>query len=176
MAIAKQSGFSHHKIAYWMDKHRIPRRTISEAVYLHSNPNGDPFKVKPIKTLDDAFLMGLGLGLYWGEGTKANAFEVRLGNSDPELLRMFMHFLTNRFGVVKTKLRFGLQVFTDINPDEALSYWVSALGVTREQFYKVHVTISGSLGTYRKKSKYGVVTIYFHNKKLRDIIVALLPR
>lgn len=33
------------------------------------------------------------------------------------------------------------------------------------------VTKSGSIGTYRSKNRYGVVTIYFGNTKLRDILV-----
>lgn len=159
-----------------MDKHQIKRRTISEAIYQKANPNGDPFEIKPIKTIEDAKLFGLGVGLYWGEGTKANKYEVRLGNTDPDLLNNFIKFLVELFGIDKSRLKFGLQIFTDINQAEALNYWIEQLQVNQSQFYKVHVTISGSLGTYRKKSQYGVVTVHFHNKKLRDIMVGLLPR
>jgi hypothetical protein len=174
--IAKELGCSMHKVHYWMGKYRIKRRTISEAIYQLKNPDGDPFTLKPITTLGDAQLFGLGVGLYWGEGTKANKHSVRLGNTDPELLRTFIRFLTDLFGIDKTSLRFGLQIFTDININEALRYWTTELEADLSQFYKVHVTVSGSLGTYREKSKFDVVTVYFHNRKLRDILVGHLPR
>jgi hypothetical protein len=176
MEIATSLGCSVHKIEYWMDKHKIKRRTISEAIYQKHNPNGDPFIVKRVTTKRDHKLLGIGLGLYWGEGTKADKYSIRLGNSDPALLRMFMMFLIELFGIEKDDLRFGLQIFTDINPDEALGFWTRELDVKSSQFYKVIVTISGSLGTYRKKSLYGVATVHYHNKKLRDIVVNMLPR
>jgi len=154
---------------------RTERRTISDAIYQKHNPNGDPFAIKPIKTKADAELFGMGLGLYWGEGTKASKYAVALGNTDPELLKTFIRYLVSLFAVEQDRLKFGLQIFTDINPNEALAYWCEKLDAKPSQFYKIHVTISGSLGTYRKKSRYGVVTVYFHNKKLRDILVSMLP-
>lgn len=159
-----------------MDKYHIKRRSISDAVYQKNNPNGDPFKVSPIDTIEKATLYGLGIGLYWGEGNKANMYAVRLGNTDAELLNTFMKFLIELFGVKRQDMRFQLQIFTDIDPEFALQYWVRALGVERSQFYKIHITISGSLGTYRHKSVHGVVTVYYHNKHLRDILVEMLPR
>jgi hypothetical protein len=118
----------------------------------------------------------VGIGLYWGEGNKANKYAVRLGNTDPELIKVFMKFLVEIFDVKVNDMRFQLQTFTDIDTETALHYWTKVLKVDKSQFYKVHVTISGSIGTYKKRSKYGVVTVYYHNKKLRDILVEMLPR
>ena len=173
--VAAAQGCSLNKVAYWMNKHDIKRRSIADAIYGKHNPQGDPFRIKATESLEDARLFGLGMGLYWGEGNKANIHSVRLGNTDPELLKAFMKFLIELCGVPRSKLRFGLQLFTDIDAEQAMAYWIDKLGVKRSQFYKITVTISGSLGTYRKKSKYGVVTIYYHNKKLRDILVNQLP-
>jgi hypothetical protein len=172
MQISKELNCSHHKIAYWMNQYKIERRGINEAVYLLYNPNGDPFKIKAPKTPHEYILYGLGMGLYWGEGNKAHKNAVRLGNSDSALLNMYIQFLTKLCGVKKSSLKFQLQVFSDIDLDVALNYWCKALKVKKTQFFKPVVTISGSLGTYRKKNRYGVATIYFGNTKLRDILVA----
>jgi hypothetical protein len=174
--IAIALGCSVNRVVYWMNKFEIPRRTISDAIYQKNNPNGDPFKIKTPLTKADSKLMGMGIGLYWGEGNKANKHSVRLGNTDPDLIKTFMRFLIELFGVQKDDLRFGLQIFTDIDPEIALHYWTEQLGVEGSQFGKITVTISGSIGTYRKKSLYGVVTVMYHNKKLRDTIVQMLPR
>lgn len=173
--IAETLGCSLHKVKYWMDKHCIKTRSISEAVYVWHNPQGDPFKYKKPQSVEEAMLYGMGLGLYWGEGTKANQGSVRLGNTDPKLIRTFIDFLVTIFNIKQQDLRFSLQIFTDIDEKEALDYWQKTLKVKPEQFTKTVVTISGSVGNYRKKSRYGVLTVHYHNTKLRNLIVSMLP-
>lgn len=173
--IADILGCSLHKVQYWMEKHEIKSRSRSEAVYLRCNPGGDPFKFVPPKNFKDAELFGLGLGLYWGEGTKASKDSIRLGNTDPYLIKKFMDFLIRFFSIEKDDLHFGLQIFTDINQKEAMDFWQKQLKIKLSQFYKPIVTKSRSLGTYRKKSQYGVMTVMYHNKKLRNLLVNMLP-
>ena len=171
MQISKQLGCSHHKVAYWMGEYKIKRRSISDALYIKCNPGGDPFKIKDPETNKELILFGLGVGLYWGEGNKAHKNAVRIGNSDPELLKLYILFLTKLCGVKREALKFDLQIFSNINAISALRYWTKELNVKADQFFKPRVTISGSIGTYMKKSRYGVVTIYLGNTKLRNIVV-----
>lgn len=166
---------SSHQVSYWMLKYNINARSISEAIYLKNNPGGDPFNFTAPKTLKAAELLGFGLGLYWGEGTKADKCSVRLGNTDPALIKKFMEFLVKTFKIEKSDLKFGLQLFTDIDEKEAMDFWVERLKIKKSQFYKTVITKSRSLGTYRKKNRFGVITVYYHNKKLRDMLVSLLP-
>ena len=172
--IAKELGYSTNKVIYWMDKHGVARRTIRDAVYNWHNPNGDPFRINNFEIDQNSLLFGLGIGLYWGEGTKASSSSVRLGNSDPNLINAFIKFLTDIYSVDKSKLKFGLQLFTDIDKNIAKNYWISQLNIDDSQFYKVHITQSGKLGSYKHKSKYGVITIYYNNVKLRNILVDLV--
>ena len=174
--IAKQLGCSQHKVEYWMQKHILKIRTISDAVYLKNNPNGDPFKFVPPKNAKETELFGLGLGLYWGEGTKADKGAVRLGNSDFMLIEKFIEFLVEIFSIRRSDLKFGLQLFNDVSTVEALDFWRKKLKIDKSQFYKTVITKSRAKGTYRKKSKYGVLTVYYHNRKLRDLLVGMLPR
>ncbi|MDE2001384.1 MAG: hypothetical protein KGI60_02330 [Patescibacteria group bacterium] len=158
-----------------MDKHQIPIRTQSEATYIKRNPDGDPFRLVMPRNSDEAKLFGLGLGLYWGEGTKANKNSIRLGNTDPGIIINFIRFLEKFFSIRKKDLKFGLQIFSDVNPQEALDFWIKRLKIKNSQLNKPIITKSRSLGTYRKKSKYGVMTVMFHNKKSRDALIKLLP-
>lgn len=174
MDIAKKYEVSPHKVVYWMKKYAISRRSRSEATYTKKHPSGDPFKFAPPRDVATAQLLGMGLGLYWGEGTKANLTSVRLCNTDPQLIKTFIIFLIEIFNIKKEDLRFGLQIFTDISPAVASKYWINELQIEKTQFYKTITTKSGSLGTYRKKNKYGVLTIHYHNKKLRDLLVGML--
>jgi len=175
--ISKKYNCSQGKVNYWLKKYSIPKRTISEAVYLQNNPKGNPFTVCIPKSNEDWFLYGMGIGLYWGEGNKMNNHAVRLGNTDPDLLKKFLNFLFYFYKIEKTRLRFGLQIFTDIDPEIAKKYWCKKLSINNNQFQKVVVSESlHKKGTYRKKSKYGVLTIYFSNTKLRDIIVDAIEK
>lgn len=108
MEIATELGVSHNQVVYWMTKHSIQRRSISDAIYQQHNPDGDPFRLSAIDTMEKAKLYGLGIGLYWGEGTKANKYAIRLGNTDPQLLIAFMDFLVQIFNVKKSDMRFQL--------------------------------------------------------------------
>lgn len=166
--IADDLGFSIHKVQYWMNKHQISRRSIADAIYQWHNPNGDPFIFIPPKTETDFQLYGLGIGLYWGEGTKASKTSVRLGNTDPLLIIKFIEFLERFYSVERSDMHIGLQLFSDVDEKKALEFWQKSLKIGSHQFYKVTKTISGSIGTYRKKSQYGVLTVYYNNRKLRD--------
>ncbi|OGN17524.1 MAG: hypothetical protein A3C88_01135 [Candidatus Yanofskybacteria bacterium RIFCSPHIGHO2_02_FULL_50_12] len=176
--IAKIFDCSQHKIDYWIRKHRIPKRSISEAIYQKRNRDGDPFKIKTISNQKEAVLLGLGLGLYWGEGNKKNKNSIRLGNTDPRIIRKFIEFLLNILGVHQHKIRLGLQIFSDMSKKQALEFWLKELseyGINRSQFFKVIVTPARSIGTYREKSQYGVLTVYFCNTKLKKILDSMLP-
>lgn len=174
--ISSRLGFSESKVNYWISKYKIPKRSISDAVYTRLNPEGDPFFAAKTISKDDAFLLGLGLGLFWGEGNKKDPVSVRLGNSDPDLIKIFLRFLEDRFQIKKHRLRFGLQVFSDMDYTTAEEFWIRYLNVDASQFYKTVVTVSGKVGSYREKTKYGVLTLYFHNKKLRDLIVGEIDK
>lgn len=164
---------SESKINYWIGKHGIKKRSISESLYYVKNPNGDPF-VTPAH-VPSSFLVGLGMGIFWGEGTKKSKTSVRLGNSDPSLIRAFVFFLQETFSINREKLRFGIQIFEDMDKERVLQYWISELRVPRQSFLKsIVVSKSNKKGTYKEKSYYGVVTVYFNNVKLKRIIDSYL--
>ncbi|MBI4086014.1 MAG: hypothetical protein HY433_02090 [Candidatus Liptonbacteria bacterium] len=177
--IANILGCSLHKVKYWMEKQDVKARSISDAIYLKCNPHGDPFHIKEVKTLNEAKLLGLGLGLYWGEGNKKNKNSIRLGNTDPEIIKNFIRFLTVIFGIDTSRLKFGLQIFSDMPGEKILRFWIDKLKefhVSRKQFFKITVTPHRGVGNYKEKSKTGVLTVYFGNVKLKKFLDGMLPR
>jgi hypothetical protein len=176
--ISSKLNCSEGRINYWLKKYNIQKRSISEAVYQKYNPEGDPFDVKKVITLNEGILLGLGLGLYWGEGHKKSPNVVKLGNSDPAIINKFIEFLILIFNIKPNKLRFGLQIFSDMPRNKVLNFWMESLSrfnIRKDQFFKVTVTPARSIGTYREKSKYGVCAVYFCNVKLKRIIDSMLP-
>jgi intein/homing endonuclease len=168
--IAQELDISPNQVSYWMENHGIKRRSRSESVYIRHNPNGDPFIFRYPKSKQEAFLFGLGLGLYWGEGTKANRYSVRLGNTDPDLMIRFIEFLETFFTVNRKDLRFGLQVFSTMKTQKIISFWLKKIDVSKAQFMKVVITPRSGEGTYLRKIEHGVITVYYNNKKMRDIL------
>jgi len=169
MEIGKEVGRSLSGVKYWMDKYNIPRRSRGEANYLKYNPQGDPFKIKKLKSQKDIELFNLGIGLFLGEGTKKNKFKVVLTNSDPKIIKLFLAFLKNICGVKEDKIKAALNVFDDINLQEALNFWQKETGIPQSRFVKTIVRKSKD-GTYKNKSKYGTITIYVSNIKLKQLI------
>jgi hypothetical protein len=167
---------SQNQVDYWMKKHNIKRRSISEGVYIKNNPKGDPFLFRGPEVKKDSILYGVGLGLYWGEGTKANKNSIRLGNTDPDLILTFIEFLKVCFSIDKKDLRFGLQIFSEMSEKEALDFWCAFLDVSKKQFMKTVITISNKKGTYTHKIKHGVLTVYFNNTKARNQLCSLIEK
>jgi len=175
--IADLQRCSLNKVQYWLGKHKIKTRNRSEALYIKNNPHGDPFSLKQSFRKNDLVLLGLGLGLWWGEGSKLHKGTIRLGNTDPKLIQKFVLFLTEILGVRKDKIRFGLQIFSDLDPVLAKKFWLETLNVSEKQMMpSIVVTQSGKIGTYKKKSEYGVLTIYCSNTKLRKLFDDLMKK
>lgn len=169
--IAKELGMSEHKIAYWMSKYEIKTRSRSEALYLKLNPLGDPFEIKIIQSNSDFLLMGLGIGIYWGEGNKVTRNSVRVTNSDPNMILIFREFLLKICQVTPEKIRYSLICFNDSNKNDVVRHWSELLEEPEAKFGKIVEIPTQGKGTYRKKSKYGICTITVSNLKLKQWIM-----
>lgn len=152
--IADKMEWSLHKVSYWLDKCNISRRSPSEATYLKRNPNGDPFKIKNKLNENEILLKGLGLGIYWGEGDKSlNNTSVRVGNTDPFLIKKFREFLRKIYRVKEEKFKYALTLFNNCNEKEAVSFWERHIGIKRDQLGKITIIPTQGKGTYKKKSQ-----------------------
>ncbi len=169
--IAHNFGCSEHKIAYWMNKLKIVRRSRSEANYMLYNPNGDPFKIKNDLGLAETMLLGLALGIYWGEGDKMSHHQVRVTNTDPNMLKVFIRFLVEIYGVSLEKIRYSIVCFNDSDPKEAEEYWSKELSVPVGRFGKIVQIPPQGKGSYKRKSKFGVCSVIVSNVKLKALVL-----
>jgi hypothetical protein len=165
---------SQNKINYWLEKYEIPKRTISDALYELKNPNGDPFSLTHPQTLEEGILFGMGLALYWGEGTKRGSGGMRLTNSDPKLIRKFIEFSEKFLNIDRKRLKFSIQIPQDVLASKSLKYWMKELDFPKENFYKPLVVKVRGKGTYKYKTSYGTVIVNFNNIKLKKLICGLI--
>lgn len=101
-----------------------------------------------LSSRDRLFLL---LGLYWGEGTKA---DLSMINSDPVLLQSFASCLQD-FGITKDRIRLSLRVHGDVSLRASKDFWSTTLGIPLHHFGRIEV-IDG-----KKKGKlpYGMCRI-----------------
>ncbi len=77
---------------------------------------------------------------------------VRLGNTDPLMIKVFRDFLLTICGIESTKIRYGLQIFSDVDENEALHFWQEYLSIERSSIMPTISRIqSGKIGTYKIK-------------------------
>ena len=168
--IAEELGCSASKVVYWMDKHGIERRSISEAVYQYRNPNGDPFTIRVPESVDEYALFYLSLGLYIGEGKKRDREQISLSNSDSRVIRIFLRFLREICGVEEQRIWAWINLFDDADLKASEEFWMSVTGLAIEQFHKP-VIRAQRVGTYLSRSKYGALSVGVSSTKLHTIVM-----
>lgn len=117
-----------------------------------------------------------GLMLYWGEGDKLSPGNTRLINTDPNLVKLFLTFLTHVCQIPQEKIRASLLIYPDLHDEECRKYWSEHLDFPLSNFSK-STTIVGRHQT--KRIKYGMciisVSSTYFKVKIREWLVSL-PR
>lgn len=98
-----------------------------------------------------------GLMLYWGEGDKATKAQVRLANTDPKLIKLFVFFLQKVCNIPKEKIGVSILTYPDIDDKTNRQYWSEISGIATEKFLK-SVLIQGRHKT--KRLGHGVCSVY----------------
>ncbi len=168
--ISEKLGCSASRINYILQKHKIPKRNISDAVYsVYETRFKKPvFNIKSKLNSDEEKLKVAGVMLYWGEGSKTGS-DVGFANSDPAMIRLFMRFLREICGVAEERLRVTLHCYPDLNQLNLKKFWANITGLPLKQFHKVSVH-EGKKGNYKNKSVYGTVQIRYSDKRLLNFI------
>lgn len=106
-----------------------------------------------------------GICLYWGEGEKTNSGRVSVINTDTEMLQVVLNFFRTVLKIPESKLRAGLFIYQDINPNQALEYWAEKTKISKAQFIKTQVIPSRSKLT-KRRSVNGICSVYFSSKEM----------
>jgi transposase-like protein len=135
-------------------------------------------KEKIIEISNDE-LFYLGLGIYWGEGSKTSSSGLAITNSDPSIIKIMIRWFIECFGVKITDL--GPRIYiSDIHVDREeriLDFWVNELGIPRNQFKKTIFLNKGKKVYENREVYYGVLTLYVaKGTDLRCKILSLFKR
>ena len=113
---------------------------------------------------DPLFLAGI--MLYWGEGEKQpKSSQVRLANSEPEMVKLFNLFLTRLLKIPHEKISAWLLLYPDLIDSVQKNFWSKATNLQISQFKK-SIYIKGRYPT--KRLSYGVCTIFVSSRALKE--------
>ena len=129
---------------------------------------------KDIKTLSKRELLMAGLFLYWGEGGKTMLASTSLSNTDPAMLRFFIHWLQT-LSVSKDRLRVHVHLYADMNIKTELRYWSKALDLPLSSFTKPYIKTSNrSELSYKQKFTHGTCNVLYHNRDVSEYVLMSL--
>jgi transcriptional regulator with XRE-family HTH domain len=111
-----------------------------------------------------------GAMLHWAEGAKGSKNGATLSNSDPELVRLFVHFLRAEFGVPDERLRITCNLFADHleRQFEIEEFWLDLLELPRSCLCKSTVNVYSKYSQKKRQNKlpYGTVRACVHSTRV----------
>ena len=120
-------------------------------------------------------LHAAGCMLYWGEGNKGRC-AIRLSNSDPELVKLFVDFLRSCYNVPSAKIRVNCLMHSNNSKgtDYIEKFWLKKLGLPRESLLKTTVIQSKTVEHYKDKIPYGVCRVTVHNTEITQNVLGAI--
>lgn len=122
----------------------------------------------------------LGLGLYWGEGVKAEQSTLAFVNSDPDSL-VFMKYWFERYFKVTDEMFNPYIYITESHKErerKIISFWSHRLSLSKQQFQHVVYIKNGNKKVYENHDLYyGTVALRVRKStNLKYSILALLEQ
>lgn len=89
---------------------------------------------KILLPLKNRELFLIGLGLYWGEGTKCTMSSLSVSNTNPAIINFYIYWLSKCLGFPKHKMTAYLHLYNDMDIQKEISYWSKILNIPGSQF------------------------------------------
>jgi hypothetical protein len=108
--------------------------------------------------LTDRDLLLLGIGLYMGEGSKTGSI-VRFSNSDPLLIKVFLSWMKNHFGVANTNFALRVHSYLDVDITKVENYWLKTTGLPNSCLRPTFIEGRAKLSAKSGKLPYGTAHV-----------------
>lgn len=112
-------------------------------------------------------LLTLGLGLYWGEGSKTSRGSVELSNTDPRIIQVYVLFLIENFGFSIQMLHGHVGLHSHLSIRKAEKYWSEISGIPLSQFQKTSIQKSRAGNGERDRLPYGTFSVGVYDTAAR---------
>ena len=115
----------------------------------------------------------IGCMLHWAEGDKCRN-SVRMSNSDPELVAIFVNFLRRYFDIRDESIAVYCNLFADhaVRQQEIEDFWLTKLRLPRTSFRKSIVNVYSKHSQKKRQNKlpYGTCKVYVHSTRIQHIL------
>lgn len=143
-------------------KHGTKKKAEREWIIARESMN------KKIGQITDRDLILMAGMLYWAEGTKH--YDLNLINTDSVLMKVFLKGLL-ALGVPKKHIKINLRLYSDLDEEKSIKYWLKELKLTRKNF----ISINYLEGKKKGKLPFGMCRLRVKNgalyfKQLMSII------
>lgn len=149
-------------------RHKIPKRTFSEAQQVKFQKKAPSFIKRKLNTPILKEIAIVGTMLYWGEGYKGNekipAHGVDFANSDYKMIVLFLEFLRKVFILDEKRFRVYLYCYSDQDVPKIIQFWSELTKIPKSQFTKPYVR--NDFNDKSNKMSHGLIHIRYHDKKL----------
>ncbi len=161
--IRQLQGPNEKRIEKYRETMRLKREARHRSVYLKM--------IKKLLPLSKKEVFLLGLALYWGEGLKASPSQVNFSNSDPDMIRFYLHWLIKNVGVDKNKVRIDLHLYKDMDVKKEIVFWSKVTGVAIKHFSKPYIKETTLKSVTYKGFGHGTCTIRYGNVHLKEEVM-----
>jgi DNA-binding transcriptional MerR regulator len=151
---------SEQRIERFRETMKKKREKILNDIYQQQRENLLPLKERE--------LFMIGLGLYWGEGTKHKQDGLSVSNTDPAVIKFFIYWLNKVLGVPKNKMKVILHLYSDMNIKKETYFWSETLKIPLTQFNKPYIKKNSS-ERINHKGSFGHGTC---NLRINDVSLA----
>jgi len=126
---------------------------------------------KSLLPLTDRELRIAGLFLYLGEGSKRQPGQILVSNTDPDVIKFALYWYEKSLGIMKDKIKVGLQIYKDMDTKEESLFWSRHLRIPLKNFWKPYIKNSGTATIDHSGHKHGTCTLYYGNVSLHEDIL-----
>lgn len=125
--------------------------------------------VKEFSQLRNNPLFTAGILLYWGEGDRVlKNSRVRLGNSDPAMIKLFYQFLREALNIPEEKIKAWLLLYPDLIDAVQKKFWNVSTAIPLSQFNK-SIYIRGRRAN--RRLSYGVCYLSVSSREIKEKIL-----
>ena len=112
-----------------------------------------------------------GLLLYWGEGAKTTPYVASLSNTNPEVVKFFLFWLSSVLHVPENKIIVRLHLYVDMDKKNETNFWSIQLGLPLNQFKPPYVKKTTLRGLTYKGFGHGTCNLIVYGREYIEKIM-----
>lgn len=105
---------------------------------------------------------------FWCEGGKDTRSGIRFMNSDPAMIRTFLHLLRSSFKIEESRLRALIHLHQYHDPQKQLSFWSKITDIPPHQFHRPYLKMN--TGKNLRPNYPGCVSIRYNDSSLGKLL------